>query len=149
MPLSSWTCDICGDEITDPELGLLTWREYDDMRAYDFVIVHKNFEGRTCDPGFERGYSSSVAISSGLGNEGQAYLLSMLSLGPIKGESDARCAVADFDQYVDVFRRLQTPWYEEARGRWADDDVQHWLGDANEVYPYVPDVLERIANRTL
>jgi len=44
------------------------------------------------------------------------------------------CRVGDIDAYVDLVRRLQTPYYEEARARFGEEDVANWLSDANEHY---------------
>jgi len=58
------------------------------------------------------------------------------------------CRVGDIDAYVDLVRRLQTPYYEEARARFGEEDVANWLSDANEHYPYLPETLKRIADRS-
>jgi hypothetical protein len=63
------------------------------------------------------------------------------------GDTDVR--VRDFDRFADLVRRTQTPWYEEARPFWQTEHTQHWLADANEVAPYSPHVLERIAGQEL
>ena len=94
----------------------MTWRE-DDFRGFDFKIVHKNMDGYECDTGAKAGFTSSVDIEHYLGSVGQAALLAHLSLGPMAGRSDMWPRVKDFDGFVDVFRRLQTPGYEEARSR--------------------------------
>jgi hypothetical protein len=57
--------------------------------------------------------------------------------------------VADFNGFVDLVRRTQTPWYEEARPFWDTEHTRDWLADANEVYPYSPRVLEQIAKQEL
>jgi hypothetical protein len=57
--------------------------------------------------------------------------------------------VADLDAFVDLFHRFQIPWYEEAQSHWGDEAVEQWLGDANEIYPYRPETLERIATGKL
>ena len=78
-------------------------------------------------------------------------MLAFLSPGPLikdrEGEPFSRAQ--DLDEYVDLFRRFQTPWYEEARGRWSDSETQQKLADANEIYPYTPDVLVRVARGQL
>jgi hypothetical protein len=146
-PLTVWKCDTCGDDITEPGKALVTWRTDDDDRGYDFRIVHKNMDGRRCDPEAEREFLQSTELSSFLGDDGLAYALSLLSPGPIMGDTDVK--VLDFNGFVDLVRRTQTRWYEEARPHWQTEHTQHWLGDANQVYPYQPDVLERIAKREL
>jgi hypothetical protein len=145
-PLTVWKCDTCGDDITEPGKALVTWRE-EDHRGYDFRIVHKNMDGRRCDPGAEHGFGLSTNLSSFLGADGLAYAMSLLSPGPIMGDTYVR--VLDFNGFVDLVRRTQTPWYEEARRYWQNEHTQHWLADANEVAPYCPDVLKRIAKQEL
>lgn len=143
-PLTSWTCDTCGDSATDPSMSLVVWRTANG-KAADFRIVHKG----DCDPEAANGFIHNLELSSFLGADGATMLLSWLSLGPLRGAADDMPEVGDFDQYVDLFRRVQVPYYEEARSRFQDEDVRHWLGDANEYYPYMPDVLQRIVNRAL
>jgi hypothetical protein len=132
-PLTVWKCDTCGDDITDVGKALVIWRTDDDRRGYDFRIVHKNLGGRRCDPEADRGFVLHTELSSFLGPEGLAYALSLLSPGPIM--CDAYLRVADFNGFVDLVRRTQTPWYEEARPFWDTEHTRHWLADANEVYP--------------
>jgi hypothetical protein len=50
--------------------------------------------------------------------------------------------------FVDLFRRAQTPWYEEARTRFQDSRVLEWFGGNNEHAPYIPKTLEEIAKDT-
>jgi hypothetical protein len=147
QPLTTWICDTCGEEMTDPNTSLMTWTEDDQGRAVEFLLVHKNIDGRTCDPGARSGFVSNLELSAGLGEDGAAYLLSLLSVGPLKGNGS--CKVANMSGWVDLFRRLQTPWYEEARPHFDDEKTRHWLDDANEVLPYMPEVLEKIAKGTL
>ncbi|MER7114138.1 hypothetical protein ABT332_06575 [Saccharomonospora azurea] len=156
MPLKAWTCDVCGEPVTsDPNDGLVVWRSepYDQGdRDYDFKIVHKTIlsdpEPRLCDPGSKRGYSGNLDLTLFLGADGLALLLSWLSPGPMQGGTNAP-RVVNMDQFVDFVRRVQTPYYEEARTRFADDQTHHWLGDANEYAPYLPETLQKIADGTL
>lgn len=146
-PLVAWKCDTCDDDITEPGKAIVTWRRDDDRRGYDFRIVHKNIDGRHCDPGAENGFILNTELSSFLGHNGLAYALSLLSPGPIMGDTDVQ--VIDFNGFVDLVRRTQTPWYEQARPHWHTEHTRHWLADANQVYPYQPEVLERIAKQEL
>lgn len=112
------------------------------MRAYSFKVIHK----ARCD---KDDHISSSALGDFLGNDGAAYLLSFLSVGPLKKRKDMPeyCGVRSVDEFVDLFRRLQTPYYEQARANFKDPDVHEDFSDANEYYPYVPDVLKRIATK--
>ncbi|TBL44260.1 hypothetical protein EYA84_02120 [Verrucosispora sp. SN26_14.1] len=146
-PLQSWQCDRCPDLITDPNMSLVMWRREDD-KFTDFLIVHKSTGGRTCDPGSRSEYRESLELSNFLGGTGVALLLSWLSMGPVRGVPETN-RVGDFDKFVDLFRRLQVPWYEEARPHFQEEETQHWLGDANEYFPYIPDTLQRTAEKRL
>ena len=150
-PLTQWSCDVCGEDITDATRGLVVWRRGNNLSHYGFKVVHKSIDGRGCDPGASAGYTASLDISAFLGDVGLARLLAFLSPGPLikdrEGEPFSRAQ--DLDEYVDLFRRFQTPWYEEARGRWSDSETQQKLADANEIYPYTPDVLVRVARGQL
>jgi len=62
------------------------------------------------------------------------------------GDSDVQ--VIDFNGFVDLVRRTQTPWYEEAHPYWQTEHTQHWLWDANQVAPYPPHKHTSATNRT-
>lgn len=138
-PLTKWYCDVCGEAIEDVKKGYVTWGRDSDSKACGFKIIHQ----QVCDDGND---PSSAALSDYLGNDGLAYLLSKLSLGPIKGalSSDSYCCVGDTDEFVDFMRRVQTPFYEEARRYFANRNVLDHFYDSNEVAPYLPKILQRI-----
>ena len=54
--------------------------------------------------------------------------------------------VADLDEFVDLVRRFQIPYYEEARRHFSDPEVLDEFAEANEVYPYKPKVLKGIVS---
>lgn len=137
-PLTAWTCDTCGDLIHEVDSGLAIWNSDASLRKDGFKIVHK---GDNCDP--DRSMQS-LGLNDLVGQEGQAYLLSWLSYGPIKNHGNFD-RILDLDAYVDLFRRLQTPWYEEARPYFQSETIQEHWGDSNEVAPYDSDSLRRIA----
>lgn len=147
-PLDEWVCDSCSQPITDPSMALVVWRsDAPGRKEWDFKIVHKG----ECDPGAANGYQSNLELDSFLGPNGLAMLLSWLAGGPVHGpyENGSRVASSALYEFVDLVRRVQTPGYEQARARFQDEDVQHWLDDANEYLPYLPEVLEQIINRKL
>lgn len=140
---SVWTCDTCSDDVTLNGKGLVAARhnsEDPDRLLQDWKIVHKN----ECDPGASAGYMFSVDVDKLVGPAGQAQLLALLSAGPLMNAGPSN-RIADFDAFVDVFRRLHTPFYEEARRQFDEPDVQDRFSDSHQYYPYLPDVLETIA----
>jgi hypothetical protein len=154
VPLDAWRCDTCGARITDPLTGIVIWRCDSDGTYSDFRIVHKETfsPGPSCDPNNDV-YNNSTELQELLGETGVAYLLSFLTAGPIitgpnPDPDEDRSHVADMPGFVDLFRRAQTPWYEEARTRFQDSRVLEWFGGNNEHAPYVPETLEEIAKNT-
>lgn len=139
-PLMRWYCDVCGDPIEEIEKGYLIWNRNESGQLQDFKIIHQS----RCD---DRKYPYSGALSGYLGVDGQAKLLSFLSYGTIKlslGSKMVQPSVADMDEFVDLFRRLQTPHYEEARRHFHKNEVLESYSDANEVLPYLQSSLKKI-----
>ncbi|NNN07924.1 MAG: hypothetical protein HKL85_01870 [Acidimicrobiaceae bacterium] len=143
-----WICDMCGGEIDnagvvrgeDPGKGYVIWQE-DAGVARNFKIIH---QGRCDNDQFEL----SVALDRFLGDDGLAYLLSFLSLGPVilRGAPEMRNnpRVADLDEFVDLIRRLHTPGYEQSRRHYRDDTVLDDLEGANEAFPYSSDGIRAV-----
>ncbi len=138
MPLNTWICDWCGDDITNPMKALLLWSasEIGGLKS-NFRIVHK---GNRCDVDQN---DHSTELSYVLGLDGQAYLFSLITDGPLRGGTVR--GVESLDEWSDVFRRLQTPWYEEARPHFRDEEIQLRFSDANEMAPYSQGSLRDIA----
>ena len=142
-PLTKWRCDTCQGPITDVEKAVVVARCDEELRLSDFRLVHKSMDGRHCDPGDRGGYESSWELGDLLGEDGLASLLAFLSPGPLRGGNANR--IVDVDEFVDLVRRLHTPYYEEARPRFTEPEVVNDLADTSEDWPYVPAVLKRIA----
>lgn len=120
--------------IESAEDGYVVWEDSASGDA-GFEIIH---HGR-CD---KSGKSNSGALRNVLGSDGLAKLTSHLSYGILK-EGFGQPMIADMDGFVDFFRRVQLPYYEEARTGLLSEQ-EEW-SDANEVRPYLQDVLQRIA----
>jgi len=143
---NQWTCDLCHKSIKSAAEGYVVWKDPAGLHnAHDIMIIHQ----AKCDPGSGAGYASSYPLTEFLGTDGLTTLLSWLSVGPIYGPSEITPTVRDLDEFVDFVRRVQIPYYEEARPHFGEEKVQHALGDASESYPYHPDVLKRIADGTV
>src|SRR5690606_4189633 len=117
------------------------WQSSDDG-YYDFKIIH---QGR-CD---RKRYPASSALQDFLGPQGASYCLTFLSYGPViaRDSNYSRCKVTDLDEFVDFMRRVQVPYYEEARRLFGHPDVRSDLADANEFYPYIPDTMKSLIER--
>lgn len=140
-PLRQWTCDVCGNVIKSAKDGYVIWRKDDSGRDHDFKIVHQ----MTCDLD---DYPSSMPVEAFLDADGLSYLLSFLSVGPLRlmlGDVSGP-GVANLDEFVDFIRRLQIPYYEVARRRLSDPEILERLADSNEASTYMSDVLKNIAS---
>lgn len=138
-PLEQWICDICGEVIEKPEDGYILWKHDQDLRDYDFKIIHH----LKCDADE---YPLSTDLESFLGENGRSKLLSILSVGPIKiniGQT-SRSNIKDLDEFADLFRRLQLPYYEEARIKFHNRELLENYSDANEYFPYRIEELKKI-----
>lgn len=139
-PLKIWYCDVCGDPITNPNEAIVTWKEDENYKAYDFKITHKNTNGRFCD---DSRCANSMELIWVLGNSGLVLLTSFMSRG-FFGNFNGGNSIKDLDNFTDFFRRVQLPYYEEARKYFDTDLTKHEMQDSNEVSPYLEDMLKRI-----
>lgn len=142
QPMACWRCDVCKSLIEEPAQGYVVWKNDGEYRAYEFKIIHKV----KCD---RNDHPSSSALEDFLGHEGLTKLLSHLSLGPIKvalGQGKPS-GVVSIDEFIDLIRRVQTPFYEAARQNFTKSEVLNDYSDANELMPYSPDQLQSIASR--
>jgi len=138
-PLTHWTCDGCGQDVSSPD-GQLTFRNEaaEPFLAYEFRIVH----AATCHP-----FSDNIVtepLHTYLGADGLTRLLAYLTAGPGRAPEPG-LAVRDIDEFVDLIRRLHTPYYEQARERFADPQIAQALRTDDRWHPYRPANLRRLA----
>ena len=138
-PLEQWICDVCGDVIEKPEDGCIIWREDKRGVKADFKVIHHI----VCDP--QGDYNCWLPLGYFLGEDGVVKLTSWLSAGPVSGLADNRPLVKDFDEFVDLFRRMQLSYYEEARPKFRDSEIVDGFSGKREA-PYLPDYLRQIAS---
>lgn len=137
QPLTQWQCTRCRQPVTADE-GYVTWD--DDLKGpRNFKIVH---QGR-CDDGAQH---SSAALGDFLGPDGLAYLTSMLSYGPAL-PNQGTPTPPDLEEFTDFLRRVQIPYYEEARQRFGEQEVQDDLQGTNQVAPYLQRYLQQLAKK--
>ena len=139
LPLTQWKCDVCGQMIENMDEGYVTWSASPEGDS-DFTIIHQSKD--RCDDGRKH---FSAALRDFLGADGLANLTAMLSHGPVTyGSGQPR--IANMDEFVDFFRRVQLPHYEEARQSFKRAEVREDLSDASQVYPYLQETLQRLAS---
>ncbi len=135
-PLTQWRCDVCRKAIETAGDGYVTWHTDDDLREHGFKIIHQG----PCD---DNEAGASAALTDFLGTDGLNYLMAMLSYGPLKKGNAA--GPKDMNEFVDLVRRVQSPYYEEARVRFSDPDVRAHRSDWNEVVPYMEGELKALS----
>lgn len=138
-PLTIWYCDMCGEPVSKED-GYVLWSGTGNSHI-DFHIIHQG----VCD---DDRHHRSMPLTNFLGKKGLVYLTKFLSLGMIikhryPDTQDSNTHV-DLDEYVDFFRRVQLPYYEEARKYFSNSELQEDYYDSNEVFPYLPDRLKHI-----
>lgn len=146
-PLEEWICDKCGGLIKRKEDGWLEWLDDHDHKAHSFRIVHHDSASPLSSCYFhtrEIGLSDNH-LSYYLGASGLANLLTFLDMGD-KIDPDARHVprVKDLREFVELFRRLTIPYYEEARLYWASALDDGFFEGANEISIYQPDALQNL-----
>ncbi|MFF2532469.1 hypothetical protein ACFVS2_26740 [Brevibacillus sp. NPDC058079] len=104
-PLKQWYCDQCGNVIQNADDGYFEWKENDEGLNYGFRIVH--FKACQYD---ERTFGADervqdLQLDEYIGHDGMVRLLDILATRNLK----------DKNELLEVFSRLQLPYYEEAR----------------------------------
>ncbi|MDT3678901.1 MAG: hypothetical protein ROZ64_08705 [Burkholderiaceae bacterium] len=130
-PLTRWYCDTCEEQIEKAEDGYVVWKNPDSHGPHSFKIIHQ----RRCDP---KRHHFSQALADFLGPDGLAHATTLLSVGTVmKRRGIKSSAPGDVDAWVDFVRRLQLPYYEEARRCFKDPEYRDDMSDANEVLSYL------------
>lgn len=129
-PLGLWYCDVCGNLIEPPQKAYVIWKSKGKV-AKDFKIIHQN----QCDL---HDHNASIPLDNLLGLDGLTYLLAFLSVGPIHHNSTTsrEPQIEDFEAYVDLVRRVQIPYYEQARRRFRDRRILENFYDSSEAASY-------------
>jgi len=149
-PLLQWICDKCGTIIQKPNEGMLVWRQNENGQAKDFRIVHKgNCDDKTL-------YTQSFEMNWLLGKKGIENFLYLLSDGYIfvnhyklNEPTQYKPKVENLNDFVDLFRRFQLPYYEAARILFNREDIRNELiaEGHNESSPYTEETLKNIIEK--
>lgn len=146
-PLQQWICDTCGETINNVEEGYLQWlvEREGEHKKYGFHIVHHLLAS---PKGGQWGcyYEDTLDVHVGdldlehyTGVDGLSYLLTLATY---------RNGVRDVEEFIDIVRRIQTPYYEEARFYFDqalnDGVIEHRRHDA---YSYKQTKLQDIIER--
>jgi hypothetical protein len=151
-PLQQWVCDGCGELIQEPAHGYLEWLQ-EDHKAHGFRVVHhaprspRRSGGGSCYRYTNHFGRSDLDLKTFLGPTGVPVLLRFLDPGPYHVPEYVGPEVRDVREWVELFRRLHTPYYEEAYLYWNRADQDGYFDGANEVWLYLPDTLRHLIER--
>ena len=136
-PLNQWICDRCYQVIKSSEEGLVEWlMEKDEgtgipLVAFGFRITHHAMSSPSAPHGNCRLYRDrgcDAHLREFVGSEGLAMLTHFLDPGP--GERDYKGPeVRSVREWLELFRRIQLPGYEEARQYWGDAKADGFFED--------------------
>lgn len=130
-PLKEWVCDECRKTVTVND-GTVLWNRAHPgnglLPAFhkDFIIVHNK-----CDKN-EPTMPQSLHLVELVGPKGLMRLTEMLSGGPFQ-PGMRYLPDPDFESYVDLFRRLHVPYYEEARRYFPTQTADRWLNQGQRM----------------
>jgi len=157
-PLKQWICDECGEVIDKPEHGWLEWLQDSTTRKHKgFRIVHhKAYSPRKPDGSCYLYESKSEARPDKLldmhldkvtGDAAMPFLLMFVAPMPHLRGGGGAWGVKGMKGWGELARRLTIPYYEEARLYWNMAKADGFFDGANEIWPYLPDVLKEIIRR--
>jgi hypothetical protein len=146
-PLEEWICDSCGEIIKAPEQGYVEWQETK-RKVHGFRIVHhaphsprKRSGGNCYYSNAERG--GDLSLEDLVGTKGLLILTSWIDVGEWHEDEYTGPDVRDLREWTTLFRRLQIPYFEEAR-LYEEQFRDVRSGGANEIYLYLPNTLKKI-----
>lgn len=150
-PLKEWYCDKCGELIKSPKDGYVQFKRTTEglskgIAYEDFAIVHHynasplNYNIKGCYI-----YDADVSLETLLGYNGMVYLLSILDTDAYHLHDFKLSMPQDtIRKWDDLFKRLQLPYYEEAR-RYLDSAIKDgYFEEYVDYCIYKPENLKRI-----
>jgi hypothetical protein len=157
-PLQQWICDECHTLIEHPDHGHMEWIVDARERASGFRLVHEDRRSpRT--PGDAPATSTrcyryaghprrhDLDLTQFLGADGLVEMLAFLDPGREHVPTFDGPRVRDVREFVEVFRRLHLPYYEEARLYWDRAHQDGFFGDMNEVLVFLPFTLKSLVEK--
>ena len=121
----------------------------DDLRAYDFRIVHhfvaspkKKIREEGC---YESKRKPGLQLDEYMGSEGLVRLLYFLD--HFSDEDDRGPWVQSAREFTELVRRLRLPYYEEARQYWHRAKTDGFFADFGDIRPYTQETLQAIIKK--
>lgn len=148
-----WTCDVCRRIIENPRKGYVVWKygdNYEEEGYFKYKILHpsglKDEYGEAYGCDYDRTYVYSSSLVDFVGDRGLVKLLGMIDVGPLH-RSEYKEQIENIRDFLELFRRVQLPYYEEARFYWKDAYDDGYFDGANEIVPYFPSTLKDIIEK--
>ena len=123
--LKQWVCDFCGDIIETPEKGYVLQNRNDENS--DYKIVH---HAGCVDKKMYADIPCSLSLDKFVGVDGLVRLISMIDLG-FYHMPEYRLEIKNMREFIELFRRVQIPYYEEARLYWSDAINDDYFSERN------------------
>lgn len=157
VPLKQFTCDTCYQVIRRPEEGWVEWLAYPDEKggrhlARRFRIVHHYnyspliYRSHRCYPFVGHPGANHMELTY-FTRTPIPVLLTWLHVDPRIAKPNAQRHIKSMDEFMEFFRRLTIPYYEEARHYLpqavADGEFEGWIID----YAYAPDILKGVIKK--
>lgn len=74
-------------------------------------------------------------------------LLHFIDIGPYHAPNYDGVSFENGREFTELFRRVQLPYYEEARRHWDKAKRDGFFDGSNEMWIYQPDVLKDVVKR--
>lgn len=147
LPLKQWVCDTCGEVIKTPEDGWVEFQPDSEHKYVGFSIVHHklaspNNESRNgcyCQ-------TEGMHLNEYLGVSGLSKLLVFMDVGSYHSPV-FQAPTKNIRNWVEFTRRLQVPYYEEARLYWEKAMRDGFFDSPSETYLYLPDKLKDLVEQ--
>lgn len=136
IPLKQFICDTCGGVIEKIEDGWFEWLSENDpkgLRYKNFRICHHEEKCMLLanDPDVCDGH-----LEDYLNEDGHLHLLSMLHPGDYASDKYDGPRVLEMGEFMEIYRRLTIPLYEDARQYFAQAKNDGFLDSTNDVTLY-------------
>jgi hypothetical protein len=152
-PLENWFCDSCNQVIADPGDGWVEWFVDDAGKNFGFKILHTGVASPLCRAGcyyyaHDRHTREGFLIDF-LGVRGLVQLYRFLDVGPYHSRNYKApdIPINEIRSFVEFWRRLTIPFYEEARLYWDVADGDGFFDGMNEILMYLPETCEHIVKK--
>jgi len=142
-PLQEWSCDTCCKPVSTSD-GAIEWLSPSGKGPHSFRIVHNS---NRCYHHTDAPDRADISLREFVGPEGLQNFLAMLAVGPILDPDDKGEPTPDMPSFVDTVRRLQIPYYEEARRYFSDAIDDGYFSDQNQVSIFLPRTCQDIIKR--